>query len=119
MLKDSVNAVGPLASLAQPLPLPLTLLTLALPLPPSRNQVATHPNWLETDMRLSSSGAKAAAAATPASHAEPLQVVGASLLPGMLELPVTPASPPRPPAAAAAASGSEQQDGPSESPQEG
>ena len=115
MLKDSVNAVAPLASLAQPLPLPLTLLTLALPLPPRRNQVATHPNWLETDMRLSSSGAKAA---TPASHAEPLQVVGASLLPGMLELPVTPASPPRPPAAAAAATGSEQQDGPSESPQE-
>ena len=117
MLKDSVNAVAPLASLAQPLPLPLTLLTLALPLPPRRNQVATHPNWLETDMRLSSSGAKAA---TPASHAEPLQVVGASLLPGiMLELPVTPASPPRPPATAAAATGSEQQDGPSESPQEG
>ena len=85
----------------------------------SVNAVATHPNWLETDMRLSSSGATAAAAATPASHAEPLQVVGASLLPGiMLELPVTPASPPRPPAAAAAATGSEQQDGPSESPQE-
>ena len=87
----------------------------------SVNAVATHPNWLETDMRLSSSGATAAAAATPgpASHAEPLQVVGASLLPGiMLELPVTPASPPRPPATAAAATGSEQQDGPSESPQE-
>jgi len=85
----------------------------------SVNAVATHPNWLETDMRLSSSGATAAAA-TPASQAEPLQVVRASLLPGiMLELPVTPASPPRPPATAAAATGSEQQDGPSESPQEG
>ena len=72
-------------------------------------------------MRLSSSGATAAAAAPgPASHAEPLQVVGASSLPGiMLELPVTPASPPRPPATAAAATGSEQQDGPSESAQEG
>jgi len=79
--------------------------------------VATHPNWLETDLRLSSSSAAtaaAAAAATPPSHAEPLQVVGASLLPGMLELPVTP---PRPrPAAAAATAGSEQQDGPFESP---
>lgn len=70
-------------------------------------------------MRRSSSRATAAAAATRG-HAEPLQVVGASLLPGMLELPVTPASSPRPPAAAAAAAtGSEQQDGPSESPQEG
>ena len=122
VLKDSVNAVATRASSALPLPLPLTLLTLPLPLPTNRDQVATHPNWLETDMRLSSSGATAAAAAAtpgPASHAEPLQVVGASLLPGiMLELPVTPACPPRPPAAAAAATGSEQQDGPSESPQE-
>ena len=77
--------------------------------------MATHPNWLETDLRLSSSRATAAAAATPPSHAEPLQVVGASLLPGMLELPVTPS---RPPAAAAAASSEPQQEGPFESPQE-
>ena len=87
----------------------------------SVNAVATHPNWLETDLRLSSSRTTAAAAATPPSQMEPLQVVGASLLPGMLELPVTPpAAGLRPPAAAAAAAaaGSEQQGGSFESPQE-